>query len=202
MSGRLVTLEGPEGAGKSTQVELLRRALAGHDPLVVREPGGTPLGESVRELLLHRDEVAISPEAEMYLFMAARAQLLAERIRPALEAGRLVLADRYHDSTLVYQGAVGGAPASWPPSFPRPDLTALLLVPPELGLSRQAAAGKRPDRMESRPVAFHRRVAAAYRSLAEGDRERFLVLDGTRPAEELRDEILARIEQLLVGAGR
>jgi dTMP kinase len=202
MAGRLVTLEGPEGAGKSTQLELLREALAAHDPLVVREPGGTQLGESVRELLLHRDGLAISAEAEMYLFMAARSQLLAECIRPALEAGRLVLADRYHDSTVVYQGAVGGVPTTWPPSFPRPDLTILLLVPPELGFRRQAAAGKRPDRMESRPMAFHRQVSDAYRDLAERDPQRFMVLDGTRPSEVLRDEILARVQQLLAGAGR
>jgi dTMP kinase len=197
MSGLFVTLEGPEGAGKSTQLTLVGQALAEHNPLLVREPGGTPLGESVRELLLHRDGIAISPEAEMHLFMAARAQLLAELIQPALQAGRVVLADRYHDSTLVYQGAVGGVSTTWPSSFPRPDLTLVLLIPPELGLSRQNAAGKSPDRMESRPLAFHKQVAEAYRRLAEQDPDRFVTLDGTKAAEVLRDEIVARVQHRL-----
>lgn len=202
MAGLFVTLEGPDGAGKSTQMELLRRALAPHDPLVVREPGGTTLGESVRELLLHRDGVAMVPEAEMYLFMAARAELIAERIKPALEAGRLVLADRYHDSTLVYQGVVGGAPAAWPASFPRPDLTVLLLIPPEQGLQRQAAARKRPDRMEARPLEFHREVVEGYRTLARADPDRFLVIDAMRPAATITGEIVTRVERLIAHASR
>ena len=200
MPGLFVTLEGPDGAGKTTQLQLLGRALAPHDPLVVREPGGTTLGESIRELLLHRDGVAMVPEAEMHLFMAARAELIAERIKPALEAGRLVLADRYHDSTLVYQGVVGGAPATWPASFPRPDLTVLLLVPPEVGLRRQAAASKRPDRMEARPLSFHRQVVDGYRTLAEADPERFLVVDAMRPPQTIHDEIVTRVERLLAHA--
>jgi dTMP kinase len=202
MPGLLVTLEGPEGAGKSTQLGLLREAYADRDPLVVREPGGTALGEAVRGLVLHTDGVTIGAEAEMYLFMAARAQLIAERIRPALEAGRMVLADRYHDSTLVYQGEVGGVPASWPASFPRPDVTVLLRVPAELGLRRQVRAGKAADRLESLPLAFHRRVAAAYERLAEREPDRFLVVDGTLPAEAVRDAIVARIQRRLAGAVR
>lgn len=195
MAGLFVTLEGPEGAGKSTQLALLREAYADRDPLIVREPGGTALGEAVRELVLHSDGMRIDAEAEMYLFMAARAELIAERIRPALEAGRIVLADRYHDSTLVYQGEVGGVPATWPASFPRPDVTVLLMVAPELGLERVVRAGKSPDRLESRPLEFHQHVAAAYLRLAEREPERFLVIDGTLPAEEVRDAIVARIEQ-------
>jgi dTMP kinase len=202
MAGLFVTLEGPEGAGKSTQLRLLQAALAARDPLIVREPGGTALGEAVREVLLHSDGLRITPDAEMHLFMAARAELIAERIRPALDAGRMVLADRYHDSTLVYQGEVGGVAATWPPSFPRPHLTVLLDVPPELGLRRQADAGKAPDRLESRPLAFHRRVAEAYLRLAEREPDRFVVLDGTLPADALRDAIVAQIERRTAGAAR
>src|SRR5205807_7245284 len=136
LSGLFITFEGPEGAGKSTQVELLRAALSARDPVVTREPGGTPLGERVRALLLH-DGVAMSGEAEMHLFMAARAELVARVIAPALATGRIVIADRYHDSTLAYQGGARGAPATWPASFPRPDRTFLLELPPEVGLERQ-----------------------------------------------------------------
>lgn len=200
MPGLFVTLEGPEGSGKSTQLRLLAEALASHDPLVVREPGGTALGEAVREILLHRSELTISPEAEAHLFMAARAELVAELIGPALAAGRLVLSDRYHDATRVYQGEVGGVAVPWPPSFPRPDLTALLLVPPELGLERQRAARGAPDRIGGRPLDFHRQVVEGYRRLAAAEPDRFLVVDGTRPPEEVRDELLARIHRLLVGA--
>ena len=200
MPGLFVTLEGPEGSGKSTQLRLLAEALASHAPLVVREPGGTALGEAVREILLHRSELTISPEAEANLFMAARAELVAELIGPALAAGRLVLSDRYHDATRVYQGEVGGVAVPWPPSFPRPDLTALLLVPPELGLERQRAARGAPDRIGGRPLDFHRQVVEGYRRLAAAEPDRFLVVDGTRPPEEVRDELLARIHRLLVGA--
>ncbi|HEX4214152.1 MAG TPA: dTMP kinase [Candidatus Dormibacteraeota bacterium] len=195
-SGLFITLEGPDGAGKSTQVRRLAEALAGSDPLLVREPGGTALGESVRELLLHRHDLTIGPEAEMHLFMAARAELLEERIRPALAAGRIVIADRYHDATLVYQGAVGGILTTWPASFPRPDLTVLLMVPAEVGLARQADAGKTPDRMESRPLAFHQAVARGYLALAEAEPERFLLLDGTREPKALTGAIMDRVESL------
>ncbi|MFZ0214882.1 MAG: dTMP kinase [Candidatus Dormiibacterota bacterium] len=198
MAGRLVTLEGPEGAGKTTQLRLLRQSLAASDPLIVREPGDTALGERVREILLHGDG-EIGVEAEMYLFMAARAELLEERIRPALQAGRLVLCDRYHDATRVYQGIVGGATVPWPPSFPRPALTALLLVPPEVGRQRQAAEGKAPDRLEARPLAYHRRVADAYRSLAAQEPERWIVLDGEQPPEQLCATLTARIERVQQG---
>jgi dTMP kinase len=202
MAGLFVTLEGPEGAGKSTQLGLLREACADLDPLIVREPGGTALGEAVRDILLHSEGVRITAEAEMHLFMAARAELIDELIGPALEAGRIVIADRYHDSTLVYQGEVGGVSTTWPSSFPRPDLTVLLMVPPELGLRRQSEAGKAPDRLESRPLEFHRRVADGYRRLARREPDRFLLVDGTRPPELVRDEILARIERLRSGAVR
>jgi dTMP kinase len=192
-----VTFEGADGAGKSTQVELLCAALSDRSPLVVREPGGTPLGERVRELLLHG--VSMSPEAEMLLFMAARAELLAVAIRPALEAGRMVIADRYHDSTLAYQGGGRGVETWWPADFPRPDRTFLLrLSSPEAGFGR--IAGRRADRLESAGLEFHRRVAAAYDRLAAAEPSRWVVLDATRPPEEVHAEVMAALRPQLVPA--
>ncbi|MDP9248634.1 MAG: dTMP kinase [Candidatus Dormibacteraeota bacterium] len=199
MPGLLITLEGPEGAGKSTQLELLRERLADRAVEVYREPGSTRLGDRVRELLLNGE--AMNPEAEMFLFMGARAELIGERILPALDRGAIVLLDRYHDSTLAYQGA-RGARTSWPESFPRPALTVLLRADPRLGLRRQRLAGKAPDRIESEPDDFHRRVAAEYDRLAAAEPERFLVVDAGQPAEAVAERIWERVSRLLAVAAR
>lgn len=192
----LVTLEGPDGAGKTTVARLVAEALEEHEPLLVREPGGTAFGERVRELVLHAaGTVDIGAQAEAYLFMAARAELLEEVVNPALAGGRLVLCDRYHDSTRVYQGVVGGAEVPWPAVFPRPALTVLLSVPPEVGLRRQAAAGRGADRMEGRPLGFHQAVHDAYLALAAEDPERWLVVDGERPAPDTARWVAAQIEE-------
>src|SRR2546425_12007462 len=140
--GLFITFEGPEGSGKTTQVELLGAALANREPVLVREPGGNELGERIREIVLY-GALELDAEAEMYLFMAARRQLIAEVIAPALAAGQIVIADRYHDSTLAYQGGARGLPTVWPPTFPRPDITFLLDGPVQAGLSRPQQAGKR-----------------------------------------------------------
>lgn len=190
----LVTFEGPDGAGKTTVAGLVAKRLAEHDPLLVREPGGTRFGERVRELVLHAaGEIEIGAQAEAYLFMSARAELLREVVGPALERGRLVLCDRYHDSTRVYQGTVGGAEVPWPRVFPRPALTVLVSVPPEVGVRRRVAAGRGVDRMEGRPPAFHRAVHDAYLELAESEPDRWLVVDGERVPEETAAEVAARI---------
>ncbi len=195
MPGLFITFEGPEGAGKSTQVELLRRALADQRPVVVREPGGTPLGEEVRRLLLHGE--AMSPIAEMYLFMAARAELLAKVIEPALAAGRLVIADRYHDSTIAYQGGGRGLDVSWPAAFRRPDRTYLLMLPPEGGLRRAAGAESGGDRLELEPLDFHRRVFQAYDRLAAAEPERVLRVDARAAPEHVHHQVLADARRLL-----
>ena len=171
--GIFITFEGPDGAGKSTQVELLAQALAEREPLVFREPGGTELGERIREIVLHRPE-SMSAEAEMHLFMAARAELLRTRIEPALAAGRIVIDDRYQDSTLAYQGGGRGAPVDWPASFPKPDLTILLVLPPDVGLdastpSRSTFIG----RWRRRTIGWRRPIrTGSFASMREGRQRR------------------------------
>jgi dTMP kinase len=196
-----VSFEGPEGSGKSTQVERLRRRLEDRDPVVVREPGGTPLGERIRELLLGTAET-MSGDAEMYLFMAARAQLVTTVISPALAQGKVVLADRYHDSTLAYQGGGRGVDTVWPGAFPRPDMTFLLALPAEEGLRRQARAKKGADRLESESEQFHGRVNEAYERLAAEEPARWVRIDATQSADEVEREVLACLTPRLRAAGR
>jgi dTMP kinase len=198
MSGRglFITFEGTEGSGKTTQVEMLGEWLAAHDPVVVREPGGTELGERIREVVLYAG-LMIDAEAEMYLFMAARRQLIGEVIAPALAAGKVVVADRYQDSTLAYQGGARGVPAIWPATFPHPDITFLLEGPVENGLERHVAAGKAPDRMEAESIEFHKKVAAAYDRLAGADPKRFVRLDATASREKIHFEVRDRLAPLI-----
>jgi dTMP kinase len=194
--GLFITFEGTEGSGKTTQTELLGEWLAPRDPVVVREPGGTELGEQIRDVLLYRG-LEIDPEAEMYLFMASRRQLIAEAIGPALAAGQIVIADRYHDSTLAYQGGARGVPTVWPPTFPKPDITFLLEGPVEAGLSRHEEAGKSKDRMEKEALEFHRKVAEAYDRLAAAEPERFVRLDATGSRDKIHLEVRDRLKSLL-----
>jgi dTMP kinase len=194
--GTFITFEGTEGSGKTTQVELLGEWLSPRDPVVVREPGGTELGERIREVVLYAG-LEIDAEAEMYLFMAARRQLIAEVIGPAIAAGQIVIADRYHDSTLAYQGGARGVPSSWPQTFPRPDVTFLLEGPVETGLGRHESAGKTMDRMEKESIEFHRKVAAAYDRLAAAEPERFVRLDATSSREKIHLAVRERVGSLL-----
>ena len=194
--GLLITFEGPEGSGKTTQVEMLGQALANRMPVLVREPGGNELGEKIREIVLFGG-MEIDAEAEMYLFMAARRQLIAEIIEPALRHHQIVVADRYHDWTLAYQGGARGVPTVWPPTFPRPDLTFLLSVPVESGLERNVKAGKSPDRMEGQSIDFHQRVAAAYEQLAAAEPKRFVRLEATDTREKIHSAVMEHLKPLL-----
>jgi dTMP kinase len=194
--GVFITFEGPEGSGKTTQVELLGQALADREPVMVREPGGNELGERIREIVLY-GALELDPEAEMYLFMAARRQLIAEVIAPALAAGQIVVADRYHDSTLAYQGGAKGVPTTWPATFPRPDITFLLSVPVESGLERLAKAGNKPDRMERESIEFHERVAEAYERLAAAEPKRFARLDATGSRDHIHQAVMNLLKPLL-----
>jgi dTMP kinase len=198
--GLFITFEGTEGSGKTTQAELLAEWLAPHDPVLVREPGGTELSEQIRDLLLYKG-LDIDPEAEMYLFMASRRQLIAEVIDPALAAGQVVIADRYHDSTLAYQGGARGLATTWPPSFPRPDVTFLMEGPVEAGLGRHEDAGKSKDRMEAESLDFHHRVADAYARLAEAEPARFVRLDASGSRDKIHLEVRDRLKPLLERSG-
>ena len=197
--GLFITFEGTEGSGKTTQAELLAEWLEKRDPVLVREPGGTELSEQVRDVLLYRG-LAIDPEAEMYLFMASRRQLVAEVIEPTLAAGQIVIADRYHDSTLAYQGGGRGLTTTWPPSFPRPDITFLLVGDVEAGLGRHEEAGKSKDRMERESIEFHRAVAEAYEQLATAEPNRFVRLDATGSRDKIQFEVRDHVKPLLEGA--
>lgn len=197
--GLFITFEGVEGSGKTTQVELLGQALGTWQPVIVREPGGTELGERMRDVLLFGG-MAIDREAEMYLFMAARAQLVHEVIEPVLNGGRIVIADRYHDSTLAYQGGGRGLSVYWPPSFPKPDLTFLVSVPVEVGHMRMLLAGKHPDRVERESVEFHQRVADEYARLAKAEPQRYTVVDGTDTQARVHASVMERVDRALAGS--
>ena len=196
-----ITLEGPEGAGKTVLARRLTEALErrGHTVLLTREPGGTALGERVRTLLLERSagDLAIDARADALLFNAARAQLVAEVIRPALDAGEVVLCARFADSTLAYQGYGSGLPigelraiADVATGGLAPDLTILLDVDPEIGLRRKAPGAR--NRFEaSFDIAFHRRVRAGFLDLAGQEPERWRVIDSTRHVDRVFDDLLA-----------
>ena len=209
--GLLVVFEGGDGAGKSTQMRLLRSTIEreGHEALVTREPGGTPIGERVREILLSRSSEGMVPRAEALLYAAARAQHVDEVLRPALEAGTVVLCDRFVDSSVVYQGAGRGLGEDqverlndWATDDLQPDLVVLLDLDPGEGLQRVEGE---PDRLEAAGLDFHRTVARAYRRRAAADSSRYLVLDGSRPVEELhaqiRRAVLARLRPVADASG-
>jgi dTMP kinase len=190
--GLFITFEGTEGSGKTTQAELLGEKLSHRQPVVVREPGGTELGERIRQLLLSSGMV-LDGEAEMNLFMAARRQLLTEVIKPSLALGRIVIADRYHDSTFAYQGGGRGVTVVWPASFPRPDMTFLLALPVLSGRERQQRAGKSADRVEQESIEFHNRVSAAYDRLAAAEPDRITRIDASESREAVHHKVWSRV---------
>lgn len=206
VSTMLLTFEGIDGSGKSTQARLLVERLQeeGYRTLLVREPGGTDLSERVREVLLDTD-LRVDPLPELLLFSAARAQLVGERILPALDEGRIVVCDRFFDSTVAYQGAGREmADAEWLQGFNQrvvqglmPNRTYLIDVDPVTAAARRSDTGAPPaDRMETSSDGFYERVAAAYRSLATQEPDRFLRLDGARSVEALHARIWDDVQHL------
>ncbi len=196
MAGLFVTFEGVDGAGKTTQIALLRAALErdGLRVTVTREPGGDVVAEGVRDLLLRCE---MTPRAELLLFLAARAQNVAEVIRPALAAGEVVLCDRFTDSSLAYQGHarhLGREAVAQLNAFATgglvPDLTVLLDLAPEVGLARQQAR----NRMEAESLEFHRQVREGFLAEAEKDPARFLVLDALMEVDALHAIIYERVQ--------
>ena len=215
MTGRFITFEGTEGGGKSTQIALLAQRLTSRGLRVrlLREPGGTPIGEEIRHTLKHSQQNhAMTPEAELLLMNASRAQLVREVIRPALAAGEIVLCDRFYHSTLAYQGygrqldlatvrqvidlAVGAT---------RPDLTLLLHVSPEVSEARRLARqpnlplNLQRDSFEESDRAFFERVAAGYEAIARAEPERIRVIDASQPVEAVEAAIWREVERCLAG---
>jgi dTMP kinase len=202
--GILITLEGGEGSGKTTQLEFLASHLEkmGKKVLRTREPGGTELGEQIRTLLLRANGVKISALAELLLYLSCRAQLVEEVIRPALREGLIVLADRYLDATVAYQGYGRGLDIEMVEEMNRavvgdalPDLTILLDIEAKRGLDRIAPAGR--DRLEGEDLAFHQRVREGYLKLAERNPSRIKVLPAEREVSAIAAEISGHLTSLL-----
>lgn len=205
-----ITFEGPEGSGKTTQIHLLAEWLRGKGLGVVttREPGGTRIGNGIRSLLLDVAHTEMTERTETLLFNAARAQIVHEVIRPALQAGEVVLCDRFADSTLAYQGYGYGQDRQELARIIRyatggltPDLTLYLDVKPEVGLARkQAGSGQEWNRLDARTVAFHRAVQAGYQALIRGEPQRWQVIDSDQPAPTVHRAIVEVVSvRLTVG---
>ena len=205
MSGLFITFEGGDGSGKSTQASLLAQWLvdAGRTVVRTREPGGTEVGMQIRELVLHH-RGHIDPRAEALLYAADRAQHIATLVRPAIERGEVVIQDRYFDSSIAYQGAGRVLDAGeirglslWATDELIPDVTILLDLDETAARARLDAADKVFDRLENEKTEFHARVRQGFLALAEAEPERFLVLDASRPIEELAATIRTRVESKL-----
>lgn len=204
-SGRFITLEGGEGAGKTTCIAHIRQRIgeAGIPLVVTREPGGTPVSEKIRDLLLDKKNTDIQADTELLLMFAARAQHLDELIRPALQRGDWVLCDRFTDATHAYQGGGRGIPSericsleNWTQRGLKPDLTLLLDLPVETGLAR---AGQRstPDRFESESLQFMEKIREAYRAIAASEPDRVKVIDASLPLDEVLGQIDAVMDELI-----
>ncbi len=205
--GRFITFEGPEGSGKSTQLRMLGERLrsAGVDVLETQEPGGTPIGMQIRNILLDANNRDLCPTAELLLMFASRAQNVDQAILPALSAGRTVLSDRFTDSTLVYQGVGRGLGAEVVYELDRiacrglvPDLTLIIDIDPETGLARAHRRSVRSEssetRIEDQDIGFHRRVREAYRQLAADELRRVRMIDGNQPREAVAEEVWKAVQ--------
>jgi dTMP kinase len=199
-----ITLEGPDGSGKTTQVPELAQAIrmAGYDLVVTREPGGTEIGNQTRQVIMDLKNKAMFPETEILLFQASRAQLVREVILPGLEAGKVVLCDRYADSTLAYQGyghqtdlvklkqiidfATGGL---------KPDLTLYLDIEPEAGLKRRMGEGEEWNRLDDYELAFHLRVREGYHKMMAAEPQRWVKVDASQPP----DQVQATLQEIVLG---
>lgn len=207
--GLFLSFEGGEGSGKSLQAKRLREALASAHPdravVFTREPGGTPAGERIREILLHAKEIELSPEAQVLLYSAARAQNVRDLIRPHLDAGHIVIADRFFDSTLAYQGYGHGVPldsiravTALAVGSTVPDRTFLLDVPVAVGLARSGwRVDAKWDRFEVLEQAFHERVREGYLRLAAAEPRRFAVIPGDRDEASIATDIRRQVDELL-----
>lgn len=205
--GLFLSFEGGEGSGKSVQARLLTEALQGRglDVVLTREPGGTAAGERIREIVLHAQEITLSPEAQVLLYSTARAQNVREVIRPALEAGRIVIADRFFDSTMAYQGFGHGVPLEQIRGVTAlacgdlvPDRTFLLDIPVDVGLGRSGwRAQSKWDRFEVLDTSFHTRVREGYRQLAVEEPKRWVLVDAHRDQASISKDVRREVDMLL-----
>lgn len=204
MSARFITVEGGEGSGKSTLIQRLKEHLAGQgvEVVVTREPGGTPLGEAIRHLLLQNHaSMSIGPMAELLLFLSARAQHLEELIRPSLKQGKTVICDRFNDSTIAYQGTARNLDLKEVASLCKkvcggtePDLTLLLDIDPRVGLKR-ANSRSVSDRMEMETLDFHNKVREAFRTLANQHPDRIKILDASQTPDHVFSQALREVQK-------
>ncbi|RLC86898.1 MAG: dTMP kinase [Chloroflexi bacterium] len=206
-----ITLEGPDGSGKTTQARLLAEWLRkqGYDVVLTREPGGTHIGDQIRAVLHDPRNAEMDARTEILLYSASRAQHVAQRIRPTLAAGKIVISDRYADSTLAYQGYGRGldleilrAITAFATGGLTPDLTLYLDVAPQEGLQRRRLGGEEWNRLDAEALEFHRRVRAGYMELVRQEPERWAVIDGARSVEEVQAEIRALVQAKLDQAKR
>lgn len=205
-SGCFITFEGGDGAGKSTLIDTLHSYLEkmGRSVIKTRAPGGTKVGETIRSLLLTKSDVPLSERAELFLFLADRAQHVDEVIRPALADGKVVLCDRYNDSTVAYQGVARGFKPDWTRSLCdfatselEPNLTLYLDIDPKVGLSRVMNHGAQKDRIESEGISFHEKIRAAFHKIASKEPSRFHILDASKSAADVFEQALKILHDVL-----
>lgn len=201
MTGAFIAIEGGDGAGKSTQAKLLANGLRtrGHEVIITREPGGSPIAEKIRHVVLDVANLGLNERAEALLFAASRAEHVASTIRPALERGTIVISDRYMDSSIAYQGIARGLGLEhirdlnlWATNNLVPDLTIILDVDAEHGLNRVAD----PNRIEEESTEFHSVVRDAFLELAKLDPDRYLIVSANQPADEIAETIFKRVLSL------
>ena len=203
--GLFISMEGPDGSGKSTQIELLKQYFeeTGKKVIITREPGGNRISEAIREIILNKEFTEMSPTTEMLLYASARAQLISEVIAPAIDSGKMVISDRFVDSSLVYQGLARGLGVENVYEVNKhaigdymPDITFMFDLPAEVGLSRKKDQ-KELDRMELEGLEFHKKVAEGYREMAQRFPERITVVDATLPVTEIYGIVVEHVKGLM-----
>lgn len=202
-----ITLEGPEGSGKTSAIKIVKATLEkeGHQIVMTREPGGTPISEQIRNVILDKDNTAMDYRTEALLYAASRRQHLVEKVWPSVKEGKLVICDRYLDSSLAYQGYARGLGIEdiltvnmYATEGTFPDLTLLFDLPPEVGLARiNANADREVNRLDLEKISFHEKVRNGYLTLAKRFPERYIIIDATQPLEKVAEDALKAIKERL-----